>query len=182
MRILAIVGSLRAGSINRQLLQACIEAKPDGMTIEEAAIGGVPLYNADVEAQGDPEAVTSLKQAVAAADGLLIVTPEYNASIPGVLKNAVDWLSRPAGKSVLSGKPGGILGAAPGQLGTARSQAHLRLSLEFNNVAVMPMPQVYVGLSREKFDADGRLTDEKTRAILAKYMSALAVWVGRFKA
>ena len=179
MRIIAIAGSLRKGSINKALLNACVELAPQGMIIEPGTIEGVPLFNQDDEANGDPEAVARLKAAIAGAEGLLVVTPEYNAGVPGVLKNAVDWLSRPPGKSVLKGKPAGILGASPGVLGTARGQAHLRASLEFNAMPVMPTPQVFVGMAKDKFDADGALTDEKTRTFVAAYLTAFGEWVRR---
>ena len=179
MRIIAIAGSLRRASFNRALIAACAELAPAGMTIEVRTIDGVPPFNEDDEAQGAPEPVARLREAIGAADGLLVATPEYNASVPGVLKNALDWLSRPPGKSALRSKPVAVLGASPGVLGTARAQAHLRASFEFNGCPVMPSPQVFVGMARDKFDADLRLTDEKTRAFLVKYLEALAVWVER---
>jgi len=180
MHIVAISGSLRKGSYNRSLLFNIGELMPEGMAIEIQPIAEVPLFNEDDEANGTPEAVTRLRDAVKAADGLLVATPEYNAGVPGVLKNAIDWLSRPPGKSVLTGKPTAILGVSPGVLGTARAQAHLRTALEFNAAPVMPSPQVFIGQARDKFDADGRLTDEKTRAFLSKFLDAYAVWVRRF--
>jgi chromate reductase len=179
MHIIALCGSLRRGSFNRALLVACVELAPAGMTIEVRTVDGVPLFNEDDEAQGAPEAVARLREAIGAADGLLVATPEYNAGVPGVLKNALDWLSRPPGKSALRSKPVAILGTSPGVLGTARAQAHLRASFEFNACPVMPSPQVFVGMAREKFDADLRLTDEKTRAFLAKHLEAFATWVQR---
>jgi chromate reductase len=180
MRIVAIAGSLRKGSYNRSLLFNLGELLPEGLAIEIQPIADVPLFNEDDEAQGTPEAVARLREAVKAADGLLVATPEYNAGVPGVLKNAVDWLSRPAGKNVLGGKPIAIVGATPGALGTARAQAQLRAAFEYNAAPVMPSPQVFVSQARDKFDADGRLTDERTRAFLRKFLEAYAVWVRRF--
>ncbi len=180
MRIVAISGSLRNGSYNRSLLFNIGELLPEGMAIEIQPIVEIPLFNEDDEAKGTPEAVTRLRDAVKAADGLLVATPEYNAGVPGVLKNTIDWLSRPPGKSVLTGKPTAILGVSPGVLGTARAQAHLRTALEFNAAPVMPSPQVFIGQARDKFDAEGRLTDDKTRAFLGKFLDAYAVWVRRF--
>jgi chromate reductase, NAD(P)H dehydrogenase (quinone) len=180
MRIVAIAGSLRQGSYNRSLLFNIGELLPEGMAIEIQPIADVPLFNQDDEAKATPEAVARLREAVKAADGLLVATPEYNAGVPGVLKNTIDWLSRPAGKNELVGKPIAIVGATPGALGTARAQAQLRAAFEFNAAPVMPSPQVFVSQARDKFDADGRLTDEKTRTFLRKFMEAYAVWVRRF--
>ena len=182
MRIVAIAGSLRKGSYNRSLLFNIGELLPEGVAIEIQPIADVPLFNEDDEVKGTPEAVGRLRDAVKAADGLLVATPEYNAGVPGVLKNTIDWLSRPPGKSVLTGKPIAVLGASPGVLGTARAQVHLRAAFEFNAAPVMPSPQVFIGQARDKFDADGRLTDEKTRAFLRKFLEAYAVWVRRFAA
>ncbi|MEZ5285826.1 MAG: NADPH-dependent FMN reductase [Vicinamibacterales bacterium] len=179
MRIAGIAGSLRQGSFNRALLAATRELKPEHMTIEVLEIGDVPFFNADVEAQGTPEPVARLREAIAAADGLLIATPEYNASVPGVLKNAIDWLSRPPGKSVLVGKPTALVGASTGTLGTARAQAHLRAALEHNAAPVMPYPQVFVAQAPSRFDEQAKLTDEKTRAFIGKFLEAFSDWVRR---
>jgi chromate reductase len=182
MRIVAISGSLRKGSFNRALLFNLAELMPEGMALEIQPIAEVPLFNEDDEARGTPEPVARLREAVKAADGLLVATPEYNAGIPGVLKNTIDWLSRPPGKTVLNGKPIAMLGASPSVLGTARAQAHLRAAFEFNAAPVMPSPQVFVGQARDKFDAEGRLTDQKTRAFLRRFLEEYAVWVRRFAA
>lgn len=180
MRIVAIAGSLRKASFNRAILWALAELAPPGLALEIHEIGEIPLFNQDVEAQGTPPAVQRLRDAVAAANGLLVATPEYNAGVPGVLKNTIDWLSRPPGTSVLAGKPAALVGVTPGQLGTARAQAQLRAAFEFSGAPVMPAPQVFIGQAREKFDADGRLTDEKTRQHLAKFLAAFEVWMRRF--
>jgi chromate reductase len=179
MRIVAFAGSLRKASFNRSLLFALGDVAPPGLAIEIHSIRDIPLFNQDDEAEGTPPAVQQLRDAIAAADGLLVATPEYNAGVPGVLKNAIDWLSRPPGRSVLAGKPTAVLGVTPGQLGTARAQAQLRAAFEFSATPVMPAPQVYVGQARDKFDAEGRLTDEKTRAFLEKFLEAFSRWIER---
>jgi chromate reductase, NAD(P)H dehydrogenase (quinone) len=175
VRIVGIVGNLRQASYNRLLLQACAELAPSGMAIEEALIEGIPLFNEDDRPKGEPEAVTRLKAAIAGADGLLVYTPEYNAGIPGVLKNAIDWLS--GFPCVLKAKPTGIMGASLGLFGTVRAQAQLRISLEHCAAPVMPHPQVYVGLARDKFDSNGRLADEKTRVFISGYLQSFENWV-----
>lgn len=177
MQIIGIVGNLKQASYNRLLLETCVELAPPGMTLVEERIEGIPLFNEDDAPRGDPEAVARMKTLVAQADGVMMCTPEYNAGIPGVLKNVLDWLSGPP--CVLKGKPTGVMGASTGFLGTARAQAQLRVSLEHCGAPVMPQPQVFVGRSREIFDSRGRLTDERTRAFIAAYMQAFAVWVER---
>ena len=177
MKITALAGSLRAASFNKALLAACVELAPEGMHIELHTLHGVPPFNEDDEKAGTPEAVERLRAALGGADGLLVATPEYNAGVPGVLKNAIDWLSRPPGRSALQAKPVAVLGASPGTLGTARAQAHLRAAFEFNACPVLPSPQVFVGGARDKFDASLRLTDEKTRAFVAKFLAAFDTWV-----
>lgn len=177
MRIIGIVGNLKRVSYNRFLLETCVELVPPGLTLVEAPIEGIPLFNEDDKSNGDPEAVARMKADVAAADGLMMFTPEYNAGIPGVLKNVVDWLS--GTPHVLKGKPTGVMGASTGLLGTARAQTQLRISLEHCGAPVMPHPQVFVGRSREMFDHSGRLTDEASRTFVAAYLKAFAVWVER---
>ncbi len=182
LRVLGIAGSLRAGSYNRSLLRAAAELVPDGMTIEVwERLREIPPFDADVEAAGDPEPVLDLKRGIADADALLIVTPEYNYGMPGVLKNAIDWASRPPGKSVLAGKPTAIMGATPGQTGTARAQLALRQSFVFTDTPVLLRPEVFVNRAVERFDADGKLTDEKTREFVARLLEALATWAARFR-
>ena len=181
LRVLGIAGSLRRGSYNRALLRAAVDLAPDGMRIEVwDRLREIPPFNADVEAEGDPEPVADLKRAITAAHALLIVTPEYNYGVPGVLKNAIDWASRPPGESPLGGKPAGILGATPGQTGTARAQLALRQSFVFTNTPVLLRPEVLVNKAGEKFDEEGRLTDEKTREYVRKLLEALAEWADRF--
>jgi chromate reductase len=185
VRVLALVGSLRQGSYNRALLRAAVEVKPAEMEVTEFDLRPVPFFNGDVEAQGDPPPVQELKEAVRAADGLLIVSPEYHRSIPAVLKNAVDWAGRdPKGKGVitssLSGKPVGLLGTG-GAYGTLHAQMHLRQVLAETRSHVMTHPQVYVTFARQKFDANFKLADDPTRQQLTDFMKALAEWTGRMK-
>jgi chromate reductase, NAD(P)H dehydrogenase (quinone) len=181
LRILGFAGSLRQGSYNRALLRAADELTAAHMRIETFDIGPIPLYNADVEAQGDPAPVAAFKEAIRQADGVLIATPEYNHGVPGVTKNAIDWASRPPRSAVLAGKPVGLIGASPGITGTARGQSQLRQAFEFTNSYAMPQPELLVFHANEKFDAQGRLTDEVTRKLLQSYLAAFELWVRRFK-
>jgi chromate reductase, NAD(P)H dehydrogenase (quinone) len=180
--IAAFAGSLRQASFNRALIRAATEAAPSSLHIVVYDLKDLPLYNADVDAAGAPKSVVELRDAVRRADGLLIATPEYNHGMPGVLKNAIDWLSRPARQSVLDGKPAAMMGASPGMTGTARSQEQLRQVFAATNSPLMPQPEVLVARAAEKFDAAGRLTDEPTRAFLATFLERLAAWIGRFAA
>ena len=182
MRIVGIAGSLRQGSYNRALLRAAQGLAPSGMTIEIHDLIDVPLYNGDVEAAGLPPAVTALKQAVAGADGVLFVTPEYNHGVPAVMKNALDWCSRPPREAPLNAKPVGIIGASPGITGSARGQSQLRQAFEFTNSYCMPQPEILVFKAHEKFDADGKMTDGATAKYLGLYLAALADWVKRLAA
>ena len=181
LRILGFAGSLRQGSYNRALLRAAKELAPARLSIETFDLGPIPLYNADLEAKGDPSAVAAFKDAIRQADGLLMATPEYNHGVPGVMKNAIDWASRPPRNAVLSGKPVGLIGASPGMTGTARGQSQLRQAFEFTNSYAMPQPELLVFHANEKFDAEGRLTDATTRALLKSYLAAFEQWVQRFK-
>lgn len=180
LTVLGFAGSLRRASYNRALLRAAQEEMPAGMKLDIFEIGEIPLYNEDVEAEGDPEAVSRFKQAIREADGLLIATPEYNHGVPGVTKNAIDWASRPPRQAPLGGKPVAILGASPGITGTARGQSQLRQAFEFTNSYCMPQPEILVYQAHQKFDAEGRLTDAKTREYLGKFLVAFGEWVRRF--
>jgi len=180
--VIGIAGSLRRASYNRALLRAAVELAPATLTIEVHEITNIPLYDQDVEDAGVPTAVTALREAVRAADALLIATPEYNHGVPGVLKNTIDWLSRPPRGSALSGKPVGLIGASPGVTGTARSQTQLRQAFVFTNSYAMPQPEVLVGRAHEKFDAEGRLTDDATRKFLGQFLAQFVEWVARFRA
>jgi chromate reductase, NAD(P)H dehydrogenase (quinone) len=180
LAILGFAGSLRAASYNRALLRAAQELAPPGMSIDIFDLGEVPLYNGDVEARGDPEPVARLKQAIRAADGVLMATPEYNHGVPGVMKNAVDWASRPPRDAPLNAKPVGIIGASPGITGSARGQSQLRQAFEFTNSYCMPQPELLVFRAHEKFDEAGRLADQATRQHLERFLIALRAWVERF--
>ncbi len=175
MKIATIAGSLRKGSINRGLIRACEAVAPEGVTFEELSIGDLPHYDADL---AEPEAVTRFKAAIEAADAVLIATPEYNYSIPGVLKNALDWASRPAYQSVFAGKKTAMLGAAYSTVGTARAQGHLKHVMLGMAAPVFAHPEVLVASAKSKFDAEGNLTDEGTRAFLGPFMQAFVRWVG----
>lgn len=181
VRVVGYAGSLRAASFNRALLRAAKELAPEGMAIEIVEIADIPVFNADVEAEGDPEPVAAFKRAVGAADGLLIATPEYNLGVPGVTKNVIDWASRPPRKSVLDRKPVAVMGATPGMGGTARGQSQLRQAFVFTNSFAMPQPEVLVRNASAIFDAEGRLTDEPTREHLVKFLNAFVEWIGRFR-
>jgi chromate reductase len=180
IHVLGIAGSLRRGSVNKGLLRVAAELVPDGMTIETYDLSEIPLYNGDVQAEGDPEAVRHLKERIAAADALLIATPEYNYSIPGVLKNAIDWVSRPPETSPLIEKPIALMGAG-GLYGTVRSQLHLRQVFVFTNSLVMPKPELMVQRSWEKFDKDGNLLDAEIRERVGVVLQGLAAWTLRLK-
>ena len=180
VRILGISGSLRRGAFNTSALRAAQELAPQGMTIDLLGIGDIPLYNDDVRAQGFPPAVEALRQRIKAADGLLFATPEYNYSVPGVLKNVIDWASRPP-EQPFDGKPIAIMGASGGVLGTARAQYHLRQCFIFLNGHVMNRPEVMIGQAGSKFDADGKLTDQPTREFLAGMLTAFKAWTLRMR-
>jgi len=181
-QIVGIAGSLRRASFNRALLRAATELAPATLRITTHDLIEVPLYNGDVESVEVPRAVLALREAVQAADGLLIATPEYNHGVPGVLKNTIDWLSRPPRASALNGKPAAIMGATPGMGGTARGQSQLRQAFVFTNTYAMAQPELLVAKANEKFDASGTLTDQPTREFLGKFLAAFAAWVQRFAA
>jgi chromate reductase, NAD(P)H dehydrogenase (quinone) len=181
LSFLGIAGSLRQASFNRGLIRAAMELAPAGTRVVQYDLAPIPLFNADVEATGDPPAVADFKRAIAAADGLIIATPEYNHCVPGVLKNAIDWASRPARRSVLTDKPVAIMGASTGRGATARAQAHLRDGLAYTNGLVLPLPEVLVGTAGEKFDDDGSLTDEDTRDEVRDLLVSLAAWTRRLR-
>ncbi|MCW8086207.1 NADPH-dependent FMN reductase [Sabulicella glaciei] len=182
MRVLAICGSLRAASLNRKLLRVAAEVAPEGMAVEEAPIGGIPIFDEDIEAKGLPDSVAGLRERCFAADALLFVTPEYNYGVPGGLKNAVDWLSRRVeGKQPFAGKPCAMMGASGGMGGTIRAQLQLRQSLQLLGALTMPGPEVFVTQANGRFDADGNLTDAPTRAAVEKLMAAFGQWIARMK-
>jgi len=173
MRLLGIAGSLREGSYNRGLLRAARELAPEGVELVEQNLRGLPFYDGDLEAAGDPDSVTELKNAIRRADAIVIATPEYNRGIPGVLKNAIDWASRPALASPLARKPVAIMGATTGFAGTARAQQQLRDALEFPGALVVQQPEVLVSEAYLRFDEYGELVDEETRAEIADLLAVL---------
>ena len=174
-RILGIAGSLRRASFNRALLRVAIEEVPAGVTIEPFDIAPIPLYNEDLLSAA-PEPVRQLKERLRAADALLIATPEYNYGVPGVLKNAIDWSSRPPRESAIRGKPTAIMGASPGRFGTVRSQHALRQVLMGCVTPVLLHPQVLVSEADRKFDAEGALTDPQIREFVRALVAALVEW------
>src|ERR1041385_1484034 len=169
VRILGIAGSLRRDSYNRATLRAATELVPDGAAIETFELDGIPGFNQDEE-QNPPAEVAELKRLIREADAVLFVTPEYNYSIPGVLKNAIDWASRPYGDSAWSGKPAAIMGASVGTIGTARAQYHLRQMMVFLNMFPINQPEVMISQASKRFDAQGNLTDEDTRNHIQKML------------
>jgi chromate reductase len=174
IEIIGISGSLRQASYNTALLQAAMELAPQNMSIKPANID-LPLYNDDVREQGYPASVDHFRKQIARADGVLIATPEYNYSVPGVLKNAIDWASRPPDQP-FEKKPVAIMGVSPGRIGTARAQYHLRQSFVFLNAAVINRPEVMVG-GVDGFDETGQLTDSTTRMIVTSLLVALATLI-----
>ena len=180
INILGIAGSLRKGSYNRAALRAAESLTPDGARLEIFELDGIPGFNQDEE-QNPPKKVVELKTRVQAADAILFVTPEYNYSISGVLKNAIDWASRPYGASAWNGKPAAIMGASIGMLGTARAQYHLRQCLVFLNMFPLNSPEVMIANAAERFDADGNLVDDKSRELIGQLLQNLVQWTRRLK-
>lgn len=179
INVFGVSGSLRKGSFNTMLLRTAQKLAPEGMSIEAYdGLGEIAPYNDDVKNAGFPDNVQALMDRILAADALLIVTPEYNYSIPGVLKNAIDWTSR-GNPQPFKNKPILIMGAAMGALGTARAQYDLRRSFIFLEGLVMNRPEVFVGAAHTKFDGDGTLKDEATADIVKQALEAFAEWVGR---
>jgi chromate reductase len=181
-RVLGISGSLRRGSFNTAALRAARELAPAGMEIEiYEGLREIPPYDDDVrQGQGYPAPAEDLRARIKAADALLIATPEYNYSVPGVLKNAIDWASRPP-EQPFDGKPIAIMGASPGPLGSARAQYHLRQMFVFLNGMVLNRPEVMIAQANTRFDAEGRLTDEKTREFVQALLVALKDWTERLR-
>lgn len=172
MRIVCVVGSLRKQSFNRVLYNTLVSFAPPSISIEEAAIGDVPLFNADDETNV-PESVLKLKTALEEADGIIIITPEYNRSVPGVLKNAIDWASRPGGMNSWKGKPVAIMGATPGSVGTSAAQAHLRGVLVHLSTKLMGQPEFMLNHVQDKLSEDRTvIADEETRARIVRFLEA----------
>ncbi|PCK91097.1 ACP phosphodiesterase [Pseudomonas viridiflava] len=174
--IAVLVGSLRKASINRKIALALAELAPANLKLNIVEIGDLPLYNEDIDGESAPPAYTTFREQLAAADGFLFVTPEYNRSVPGALKNAIDVGSRPYGKSAFSGKPGAVISASPGAIGGFAANHHLRQSLVFLDVPCLQQPEAYLGSAGTFFDEAGTLS-EKTRPFLQSFINAFAAWV-----
>lgn len=171
-----VVGSLREGSYNQLLAKAISQLLPADYTAVFADLSKLPLYNQDNDTN-TPKEVLDFKQVIASADAVIFVTPEYNRSIPGVLKNAIDQGSRPYGSNVWQGKPAGVLGTSPGALGTALAQQHLRNILAFLDMAVVNQPEVYLQFKENTFDADGNITNDSTKIYLQGWVNQFVEWV-----
>jgi chromate reductase, NAD(P)H dehydrogenase (quinone) len=180
MNVLGVCGSLRKASFNMAALRACNELMPQGMTLQITSIADLPIFNQDVLDAGMPEPVQRFRAEVAAADGLLIASPEYNFSVPAPLKNAIDWASRPPNQ-VFHDKPIAIFSAAGGPLGGARVQYDLRRILSQLWGHVLPRPEVFIGMAASKIDAQGRLTDETTRKFLGELLAGFKDWIVRMQ-
>jgi chromate reductase len=178
--ILGFAGSLRQGSYNRALLRTALDLVPEGAKLEIFDLDGIPVYNQDLEPQR-PQKVIEFKAKIKAADALLFVTPEYNYSIPGVLKNAIDWASRPPTENVFQGKPVAIMSASTGMLGGARAQYHLRQTFVFLDMHPINKPEVFVTFVDKKFDASGKCTDEKGLEIVSALLKALVAWTKKLQ-
>lgn len=180
VRVLGIAGSLRRESYNRAALRAATQLVPDGATIDIFELDGIPGFNQDEE-QNPPVKVVDLKRRIREADAILIVTPEYNYSVPGLLKNAIDWASRLYGDSAWNGKPAAIMGASIGAIGTARAQYHLRQMFVFLNMYPINLPEVMIGNASERFDAKGNLTDDATKEFIRQLLQNLVDWTRRIQ-
>ena len=174
--VAVFVGSLRKESLNRKMASALIALAPDTLKLAIHEIGQLPLFNQDFEAD-PPAVVTEFKQNLAAADAVLFITPEYNRSVPGVLKNAIDVGSRPYGKSAWSGKPGAVISVSPSAIGAFGANHHLRQSLVFLNVPALQQPEAYISNADKLFDDSGKLNNASTREFLVKYLDAFAAWI-----
>jgi chromate reductase, NAD(P)H dehydrogenase (quinone) len=181
IKILGIAGSLRRASYNRAALREAQQLVPGDASLETFELNGIPGFNEDEE-RNPPARVVELKARVRAADAVLFVTPEYNYSMPGVLKNAIDWGSRPYGDSAWTGKPVAVMGASVGVFGTARAQYHLRQSFVFLNMYPLNQPEVMIANAAQKFDADGKLTDEKAKELIGRLLQNLVAWARKLQA
>jgi chromate reductase len=179
-RLLAVSGSFRKDSLNTKLLEAFADHAPEGVSIEIAEYDQVPLYNQDEDATF-PDAVNALKEKIRAADGVLIATPEYNRSVPGVLKNMIDYTSRPYGDNAWDQKPVYVVGASIGGVGTAAAQGELKKVMLYLNARVLGQPEFYGSVVQEKLDADGRLADEKTLELVARGTAAFTAFIEQLR-
>jgi chromate reductase len=177
--ILIFVGSLRKESLNRKLAHALIALNAPDLKFEFAEIGSLPLYNQDIETNQPPFSWLALRKQVQAADAVLFITPEYNRSVPGSLKNAIDVASRPYGQNAFDAKPGAVISVSQGALGAFAANHHLRQSLVFLNVPTMQQPEAYIGHAANLFDASGNLTHASTRDFLPKFLHSFASWIDK---
>lgn len=180
--IAIVVGSLRKASLNRKVAHALAELAPAALTLEIVEIAALPLYNEDEETAEPPPAWVAFRDRIRVADGVIFATPEYNRSIPGVLKNAVDVGSRPFGKSVWSGKPAAVISASPGAMGGFGANHHVRQALVFLDMPALQQPEAYLGGANKLFDEHGKLASDATREFLGKFINAYAAWVERILA
>ncbi len=177
-KIAVLVGSLRKESYNRKMAHALMSVAPESLNLHIVEIGSLPLYNQDLDDENRPaEAWLSFREQIKMSDGVLFVTPEYNRSVPGVLKNAIDVGSRPYGKSVWSKKPGAVISVSPGAIGGFGANHHLRQSFVFLDIPVLQQPEAYVGGAANLFNAQGELTNDDTKKFIQQFMSTYAQWV-----
>ena len=174
-----VVGSLRKGSYTRMVAQAMVEVAPDGLKCEFAEIGDLPLYNQDAETDSPPAAWVAFRDRIRPTNAVLFATPEYNRSVPGVLKNAIDVGSRPYGKSIWQGKPAAVVSVSPGAISGFGANHHLRQSLVFLDMPCLQQPEAYIGHADKLFDTAGKLTNAGTRDFLHKFMETFAAWIER---
>jgi chromate reductase, NAD(P)H dehydrogenase (quinone) len=179
-RVAVLVGSLRKGSLNRKMALALARLAPPSLKLEIVEIRDLPLYDQDLDAS-PPEPWTRLRERIRSSGAVLFVTPEYNRSVPGVLKNAIDVASRPYGQNAWDGKPGAVVSVSPGAIGGFGANHHLRQSLVFVNVPAMQQPEAYVGGAADLFDANGEITREATREFLRGFMQAFAAWIEKVR-
>jgi chromate reductase len=180
VKILGFVGSLRKGSYNKALMRAAVELAPEDAAIEVFDLTGIPPFNQDLENQ-PPQTVKEFKAKIRKANAILIVTPEYNYSVPGVLKNAIDWASRPYGDNAFEGKPVALMSTSIGTLGGARAQYHLRQSFVFLNMHPLNHPEVMMPFAEDNVDADGNVTNKQTKQLIRELLEALVQWTRRLK-
>jgi chromate reductase len=180
VKILGFVGSLRKGSYNKALMRAAVALAPDDAAIEVFDLEGIPPFNQDLESQ-PPQTVKAFKAEIRKADAILIATPEYNYSVPGVLKNAIDWASRPYGDNAFEGKPVALMSASIGSLGGARAQYHLRQSFVFLDMHPLNRPEVMMPFAEDNVDAEGNVTNEQTKQLIRELLEALVQWTRKLK-
>src|SRR5438874_2559783 len=176
-KIAVLVGSMRKASFTRRLAKSMMLVAPPTLELEIVEIGDLPMYNEDLETDNPPARWTEFRERIRAVDGILFATPEYNRSMPGVLKNAIDVGSRPYGQSAWSGKPGAVVSASPGAVGGFGANHHLRQSMVFLDVPMMAQPEAYIGSAHKLFDANGGITIDSTREFLQKFLQAFAQWI-----